>query len=109
MKIASYDEGVEFNLYNELITELSTYGVIAEGNDGMCEIINPIYHYCIMQAFKPPVNGLEQEYHPEDTRSGFQDYLTPDGQIPDESTPWTIFGTSSHVQVSRFYKCQILH
>ena len=81
MKIASYDEGTEFNLYNELINELATYGVIAEGDDGMCEIVNPIYHYCIMRAFKPIVNGLEQEYLPEDNRSGFQDYLTPDGQI----------------------------
>ena len=81
MKIASYDEGVRFNLYNERINELATYGVIAEGADGMCEIINPIYHYCIMHAFKPIVNGLEREYLPEDNRAGFQDYLTPDGQI----------------------------
>ena len=81
MKIASYDEGVRFSLYNEHINELATYGVIAEGADGMCEIINPIYHYCIMDAFKPIVNGLEQEYLPEDNREGFQDYLTSDGQI----------------------------
>ena len=81
MKIASYDEGVRFNLYNKHINELATYGVIAEGADGMCEIINPIYHYCIMDAFKPIVNGLEQEYLPDDNREGFQDYLTPDGQI----------------------------
>ena len=81
MKIASYDEGAEFNLYNELINELATYGVIAKGDDGMCEIINPIYHYCIIRAFKPIVNGLEQEYLPEDNRAGFEDYLTPDGQI----------------------------
>lgn len=81
MKIASYDEGVRFSLYNEHINELATYGVIAEGADGMCEIINPIYHYCIMDAFKPIVNGLEQEYLPDDTRAGFEDYLTPDGQI----------------------------
>ena len=81
MKIASYDEGVRFRLYNEHINELATYGVIAEGADGMCEIVNPIYHYCIMDAFKPIVNGLEQEYLPEDNREGFQDYLTSDGQI----------------------------
>ena len=81
MKIASYDEGVAFNLYNELISELATYGVIGEGADGLCEIVNPVYHYCIMQAFKPAVNGLEQDYFPADTRAGFQDYLTPDGQI----------------------------
>ena len=47
----------------------------------MCEIINPIYHYCIMDTFKPIVNGLEREYLPEDTRSGFEDYLTPAGHV----------------------------
>jgi len=81
MKIASYDEGVSFNLDNELISELATYGVIGEGADGLCEIVNPIYQFRVMQAFKPTVNGLEQDYFPADTRAGFQDYLTPDGQI----------------------------
>ena len=81
MRIASYDEGVRFSLYNERMAELATYGVIAEGADGMCEIVNPIYHYCIIDAFKPIVNGLEQEYLPEDNREGFEGYLTPDGQI----------------------------
>ena len=81
MKIASYDEGVDFNLDSDIISELVTYGVIAEDADGMCEIINPIYQYRIMRAFKPIVNGLEREYLPEDARAGFQDYLTPDGRI----------------------------
>ncbi len=81
MAIASYDEGIRFNIYNERINELATYGVIAEGADGMCEIINPIYHYGIIHAFKPIVNGLEREYLPEGNRTGFQEYLTPDGQI----------------------------
>ena len=81
MKIASYDEGVDFNLDSDIISELATYGVIAEGADGMCEIINPIYQYRIMRAFKPIVNGLEREYLPEDTRAGFQDYLTSEGHI----------------------------
>ena len=81
MKIASHDDGVEFNLDNEIINELATYGVIGEGADGLCEIVNPIYQYRVMQAFKPAVNGLEQDYLPEDTRAGFKDYLTPDGQI----------------------------
>lgn len=48
MKITSYEKGIEFSLYNELISELATYGVIAEGVDGMCEIVNPIYQHCIM-------------------------------------------------------------
>ena len=81
MKIAAYDEGVDFNLDNALITELATYGVIAEGVDGLCEIINPIYQYRIMRAFKPLVNGLEKDYLPEDNQAGFQDYLTPDGHL----------------------------
>jgi len=85
MKIASYDDGVKFNLDNEIINELATYGVIGEGADGLCEIVNPIYQYRVMQAFKPAVNGLEQDYLPEDTRAGFQDYLTSDGEIQMEA------------------------
>ena len=81
MRIMARDEGVDFNLRNDIIDELATYGVIKEGADGMCEILNPIYLYCILQAFKPVVNGLEQEYFPEDTNDELHDYLTPVGQI----------------------------
>ena len=81
LKIASSDESVEFSLYNELISELATYGVVVEGTDKSCEIVNPIYHYCILQAFRPAVNGLEQDYLPEKTKDGFKDYLTTDGHI----------------------------
>ncbi|MYA72989.1 ATP-binding protein [Candidatus Poribacteria bacterium] len=81
MKIASYDIGVRFTRRNEIMNELATYGVIKEGVDGMCEILNPIYHYCILQAFKPLVNGLENEYLPADNVAGFQDYLAPHGDI----------------------------
>ena len=81
MKIVSYDIGVRFTLQNEIINELVTYGVIAKGTDGLCEILNPIYHYCILQAFKPLVNGLESEYLPPDHVEGFQDYLTSTGEI----------------------------
>ena len=59
MRIMARDEGVDFNLRRDIISELATYGVIARGPDGMCEIVNPIYLYCILQAFKPIVNGLE--------------------------------------------------
>ena len=79
MKIASYDKGVDFNLDNEVISELTTYGVIREGAEGLCEIVSPIYQYRIMRAFKQPINGLEHHYFPEDTRAGFRDYLMPDG------------------------------
>ena len=79
MRILLYEEGVPFNLRNELINELAIYGVLARGPDRMCKIANPIYLHCILQAFKPLVNGLERDYFPEDT-DGFQ-YLTSDGQI----------------------------
>ena len=81
MKIVSYDLGIRFTLQNEIINELATYGVIAKGADGLCEILNPIYHYCILQAFKPLVNGLENEYLPANNVAGFQDYLTSTGDI----------------------------
>ena len=79
LKIASYDEGEDFNLDNERISELATYGVIAEGRDGMCQIANPIYLYRILRTFKPLSNGLEQAYAPEG--AGLQTYLTADGHI----------------------------
>ena len=76
MRIMANDDGVPFNLHNDIINQLTTYGVIKRGDDDMCEILNPIYLYCILQAFKPLVNGLEQEYFPEN-----YDYLTAAGQI----------------------------
>ena len=81
MKIVSYEKGIGFNLDNELIDELTTYGIISEGSDGMCKIVNPIYHHRIMQAFQPLINGLENEYFSDETTTNFLDYLTPDGQI----------------------------
>ena len=79
MEIVSYERGVRFNSRRELISQLATYGVIGKGADGMCQIVNPIYQYCILQAFKPEINGLEEAYFPEDAT--FPDYLTPTGQI----------------------------
>ena len=81
MKIVSYDDGVQFNLDSDLISELAIYGVISEGAEGLCEIVNPIYQYRILRAFKPIVNGLEHEYLPEDKATEFDDYLTSDGHI----------------------------
>ena len=81
MRIMARDDGVDFNLRSDIISELATYGVIARGDDGMCEIVNPIYLYCILQAFKPIVNGLEDEYLHEESHEGFLDYLIPTGQI----------------------------
>ncbi|MDE0634618.1 MAG: AAA-like domain-containing protein [Candidatus Poribacteria bacterium] len=81
MRIMARDESVEFNLHNDIINELATYGVIAKGSDGMCEIVNPIYLYCILQTFKPVVNGLEDEYFLEDIEDPFSEYLTSTGEI----------------------------
>lgn len=81
MEIMTYEEGVRFNLHDELISELATYGVIGEGPDGRCEILNPIYLHHIMQVFTPAVNGLERDYFAEENINGFLNYLTPAGQI----------------------------
>ena len=79
MRIMLYEEGVPFSLRNDLINELATYGVLARDADRMCKIANPIYLHCIIQAFKPIVNGLENDYFRADT-DGFQ-CLTDTGQI----------------------------
>ena len=81
LQIASYESGVLFNPDDALMNELITYGVIAEGPDGMCEIVNPIYQHRILQIFKPTFNGLENVYFPEETGKQFIDYLTPAGDL----------------------------
>jgi len=85
LQIASYESGVPFNPDDPLMNELVTYGVIAEGPDGLCEIVNPIYQHRILQIFKPTFNGLENIYFPEDTGVNFIDYLTPTGQLEMEA------------------------
>lgn len=81
MKIMAREEGVDFNLDDDIISELTTYGVIKEAADGRCEIVNPIYLYRIMRTFKPTFNGLENGYLSEEKDECFLDYLTPNGQI----------------------------
>ena len=81
MRICSYERGVPFNLDNEIISELTMYGVITKSSDRMCEIVNPIYQHRIMQTFKPAINGLEEVYFPENADIDFIDYLTPSGEI----------------------------
>ena len=81
LQIASYESGVLFNPDDALMNELVTYGVISEGPDGMCEIVNPIYQHRILQIFKPTFNGLENVYFPEETGKHFIDYLTPAGDL----------------------------
>ena len=85
LQIASYESGLRFNSDDELMNELVTYGVIAEGADGMCEIVNPIYQHRILQIFKPTFNGLENVYFSEDSGENFIDYLTPAGELEMES------------------------
>ncbi len=81
MAICSYEIGMPFNLRNEFISELVTYGILKAGEEGFCEIANPIYQYCIVQTFMPLINGLERQYLPEDTDAGFLDYLTAEGKM----------------------------
>ncbi len=81
MRIISYERGIPFSLDNALMNELAIYGVIKAGTNGMCEIINPIYQQCIMQTFQPLLNGLEDDYFPENISLGLSEYLTFDGQI----------------------------
>jgi hypothetical protein len=81
MQIVSYERGVQFTPRNEIISELTTYGVIAKGAEGLCEIVNPIYQHCIIQAFQPLINGLERDYFSEKNDIDFIDYLTPDGRL----------------------------
>ena len=85
MRIASYERGLRFNPDDEIIDELTMYGVVAKGADGMCEIVNPIYQHRILQAFKPLFNGLEGEYFSEENGDDFIDYLTPDDVIEMEA------------------------
>ena len=47
----------------------------------MCQILNPIYLHCIIQAFKPLINGLEDEYLPEDGPIDFTGYITETGHL----------------------------
>ena len=86
MRIMARDEGVDFNIRTMTLSmSLRPIESSKELSDGMCEIVNPIYLYCILQAFKAVVNGLEDEYLPEKNSEGFLDYLTPTGQIDMES------------------------
>lgn len=81
MNIVSYERGVQFNQRNEIIEQLATYGVIAKGTDGLCDIVNPIYQHCIFQSFLPLINGVESHYFDDESSLDFEDYLTRDGAI----------------------------
>ena len=59
MEIAFSDEGRRYNIRDDIISELVSFGVITKGEDGLCKILNPIYLYCIIQTFQPASNGLK--------------------------------------------------
>jgi hypothetical protein len=81
MHIAFYQESRRFNLDNDIISELATYGIIGADEDGMCQILNPIYLHRVLQAFQPLINGLEDEYFPQDGPADFSEYITATGQL----------------------------
>ena len=81
MEIAFADSSRRFNLRNEIISDLVTYGVIGKDEAGFCKILNPIYLYCIIQTFQPPGNGLESEYFSDDGPIDFSGYLASSGMI----------------------------
>ena len=81
MQIAFYQQNRRFNLDDDIISELATYGIIGPDAHGMCQILNPIYLYRVLQAFQPLINGLEDEYHPEGGPIDFTGYITETGQL----------------------------
>ena len=81
MRITFYEERRDFNLDDEIISELTTYGIIGEGEDGMCQILIPIYLHRILRAFQPFINGLEDQYFAEDGPMDFTEYVSSDGQL----------------------------
>ena len=81
MRIATSEKKVTFNAGSDVMNELVTYGVIAEDAEGKCQIVNPIYQRRVLQAFEPAINGLEEDYFPEDSGIRFSDYLTTDGHL----------------------------
>lgn len=81
MRIAFYQESRRFNFDNDIMSELATYGIIGPDENGMCQILNPIYLYRVLQAFQPLINGLEDEYFPEDGSINFSEYIASTGQL----------------------------
>lgn len=81
MRITFYEERRRFNLDDEIISELATYGIIGESEDGMCQIRNPIYLHRVLQAFQPFINGLEDQYFAEDGPMDFTEYVSEAGQL----------------------------
>ena len=64
MHITFYEKRRRFNLDDEIISELATYGIIGEDEYGMCQIRNPIYLQRILQLLQPSIKvHKEQQSH----------------------------------------------
>ena len=74
------EKGVRFNIHNDDISELVTYGLIKKGEGGYCIIDNPIYQNVVINTFNPLINGLETEYLPDEPLVS-SDYITRDNRI----------------------------
>ena len=73
------DREFDFNINDVLISELNTYGIVRENEEGICVIDNPIYQEIIIKTFTPTINGIEDEYLPE-SGEDFIDYLSEEGK-----------------------------
>ncbi len=81
MRIALNGENRRFNLDNEIISELATYGIITEDGNGLCAVHNPIYLQRVIQLFQPLINGLEDQYFTEDGPQDFREFVTAGGHL----------------------------
>ena len=81
MRITFYGERRPFNLDDDIISELATYGIIGEDEDGMCQICNPIYLHRVLRGFQPFINGLEDQYFAQDGPMDFTEYVSTSGQL----------------------------
>lgn len=74
------EKGVRFNIHNDDISELVTYGLVRKDEGGYCIIDNPIYQNIVINTFNPLINGLETEYLPDEPLA-FGDYIARDNSI----------------------------
>ena len=85
MGIALNGENRRFNLDDEIISELATYGIITQDENGLCAVHNPIYLQRVIQMFQPLINGLEDQYFTEEVPDGFKEFVTTGGQLQMDS------------------------
>jgi len=71
-----YKGDVEYNFDDEVLEELTTFGVIQE-KDGYCVISNSAYAHTIINAYKPWDNGPIEQHFP----NGFSTLFDPEGFI----------------------------